>query len=315
MTSTLLENRSIPVTVLVAARNEAVNIDRCLAALAPAARVVLLDSGSSDGTDVLAAAAGAEVVQFVLQGSYPKKRQWALDHLTFTTPWILLIDADEQVPESLWREIAAVTHRTDGPTAYFIRKGFHFLGRRFRFGGFSFDAVLLFRTGTARFEHLVEDDPSGMDMEIHERLIVEGPTGSLSAPLIHDDFKRLDAYIDKHNRYSTWEAHLRDGYLRSGRWGVSSVQPLLFGNAQERRRFLKFLALRVPFEPTLWFVYHYVVRWGFLEGVPGYIAARIRAAYVAAVRGKMYELRILRRQNRLNPNLAQDKHAFLPPTP
>jgi glycosyltransferase involved in cell wall biosynthesis len=287
-----LEVRSLPVTVLVAARNESANIARCIESLKPAARVVVLDSGSTDGTSSIAAAAGAEVVQFAYRGGYPKKRQWAIDNLAFDTEWILLVDADEQIPIALWHEIFAAIRQEDGPSAYFIRKGFHFLGRRFRSGGFSFDAILLFRIGSARFEYLVEDDPSGMDMEIHERLIVDGKTARLGTPLIHDDFKGLDSYIDKHNRYSDWEAHVRSTFLRTGRWGVEAVKPRLFGNPQEIRRFLKLVALRIPLEPTLWFLYHYLFRGGFLEGARGYIACRIRSAYIAAVRAKMYELRL-----------------------
>jgi len=276
--------------VLVAARNESANIARCIDSLKPAARVVVLDSGSTDGTALLAESAGAEVLQFHYKGGYPKKRQWAIDNLSFSSRWLLMVDADEQIPAALWHEISTAIRQEHGPAAYFIRKGFHFLGRRFRYGGFSFDAILLFRLGTARFEHLVDDDPSGMDMEIHERLIVDGKTGRLNTPLIHDDFKGLDSYIDKHNRYSSWEAHLRSHFLRTGRWGLDSVQPRLFGNAQERRRFLKLIALRTPFEPSLWFLYHYMFCAGFLEGPRGYIACRIRATYIAAVRAKIYEL-------------------------
>lgn len=287
-----LPARSVPVTVLVAVRNEAVNMTRCLAALSPARRVVVIDSGSTDDTVPIAVAAGAEVVQFPGSTGHPKKRQWAIDRLQFDTDWILLIDADEQVPAGLWEEIAAAVAKPAGPVAYFIRKGFHFLGRRFRHGGFSFDAVLLFRRGQARFERLLDDDPSGLDMEVHERLIVDGPTGRLATPLVHDDFKRLQAYLDKHNRYSTWEAILRHRFLETGEWGFDSVRPRLWGNPQERRRFLKKLAIRMPCEPMLWFLYHYVVRGGFLEGRRGYIAARIRGGYIADVRAKVYELQL-----------------------
>jgi glycosyltransferase involved in cell wall biosynthesis len=287
-----LPAQSIPVTVLVAARNEEANIARCITSLKPAARVVVLDSGSTDKTQLLAETAGADVIQFVYHGGYPKKRQWAIDNLSFDSEWILLVDADEQIPPDLWLEIRAAIEHHDAPSSYFIRKGFHFLGRRFTYGGFSFDAILLFRLGCARFEHLVDNDQIGLDMEIHERLITRGATGRLRTPLIHDDFKGLASYIDKHNKYSSWEAHLRTLFFRTGRWGLDSVQPKLFGNPQERRRFLKFIALRMPFEPTLWFMYHYVVRGGFLEGIRGYIACRIRSAYIASVRAKIYERRI-----------------------
>jgi glycosyltransferase involved in cell wall biosynthesis len=282
--------RSVSVTVLVATKNEAVNLPRCLAALAPAARVVLLDSHSADGTPAIAAAHGAEVVQFDYRGGYPKKRQWALDHLPIATPWVLLLDADEVVPPALWDEIAGVVGGPASKDAYLVAKGFHFLGRRFRHGGFSFVAVLLFRRGRARFERLVEDEATGMDMEVHERVVVDGTLGRLATPLIHEDFKGLEAYLDRHNRYSTWEAKLRHRFLATGTYGEQAIAPRLFGNAQERRRFAKRIAVRMPFEPQLWFLYHYVLRLGCLEGRPGLIACQIRASYIAQVRAKVYEL-------------------------
>jgi glycosyltransferase involved in cell wall biosynthesis len=281
---------SVPVTVLVAAKNEEANIGKCLAALAPAERVVVLDSHSRDATATIARLHGAEVVSFDYAGGYPKKRQWALDTLSLDTEWVFLLDADEVVPAELWDEVRSALGSARPADAYLITKGFHFLGRRFRFGGFSFAAVLLFRRGRARFERLLEDDPNGLDMEVHERLIVEGTLDRLRTPLIHEDFKSLEAYLARHNRYSTWEARLRRRFLDSGAYGQESIRPRLFGNAQERRRFLKYLAVRAPFEPLLWFVYHYVLRLGFLEGRPGLLACRFRSEYIAQVRAKMYEM-------------------------
>lgn len=286
---------SVPVTVLVATRDERANVPKCLASTRPAARVVVLDSDSADGTAEAAGAAGAEVVQFSYAGGYPKKRQWALDVLDIATPWVLLLDADEEVPAALWAEIGAAVEAPDGPDAYFITKGFHFLGRRFRFGGFSHRAVVLFRTGRARFEELLPDGPCRLDMEVHERVHVEGEIGRLGTALVHDDFKGLEAYLERHNRYSTWEAALRDRYLCEGAFGADAVRPRLLGNSQERRRALKRVAVRVPFEPALWFLYHYVLRLGFLEGREGLIAAQIRRNYIAQVRAKLVELRLARR--------------------
>ena len=281
----------LPVTVLLAAKNEEANLPRCLDALRPAARVVVLDSRSTDRTVEIARAAGAEVVQFDYTGGYPKKRQWALETLDIETEWVLLLDADEVVPAALWEEIAAATASPSGPDAYLITKGFHFLGRPFRFGGFSFEALLLFRRGRGRFEQLVDDPAAALDMEVHERVIVDGEVGRLRTPLVHEDFKGLEAYVRRHNQYSTWEARLRQGYLDGGAYGQDAVAPRLFGNAQERRRFLKRIAVRTPFEPALWFLYHYVARGGFLEGRPGLIASQIRSSYIAQVRAKLYELR------------------------
>ncbi|AAU92778.1 glycosyl transferase, group 2 family protein [Methylococcus capsulatus str. Bath] len=281
----------LPVTVLLAAKNEAVNLPRCLAALGPAERVIVLDSHSTDATAEIARQHGAEVAQFDYRGGYPKKRQWALDTIPFGTPWILLLDADEVVPEDLWKEIGNVTRQPDAD-AYLITKGFHFLGRKFKHGGFSHSAVLLFKTGMARFEKLFDDDLNGLDMEIHERVVVDGRIGKLKTPLVHEDFKGLEAYITRHNKYSTWEAKVRHHYLTTGRYGEQTIKPRLFGNSQERRRFLKALIIRLPFEPQIWFIYHYLLRLGFLEGRPGLIASQIRAAYIAQARAKIYELRL-----------------------
>jgi glycosyltransferase involved in cell wall biosynthesis len=279
----------LPLTALIAAKDEARNIGRCLASLSPAERTIVVDSQSRDQTAAIAADQGAEVVQFEYRGGYPKKRQWALDTLTITTPWILLLDADEVVPSELWQEIAHTTTKANGADAYLITKGFHFLGRRFRFGGFSHRATLLFKRGKARFERLVEDSSDSLDMEVHERILVNGKLASLKTPLVHEDFKGLDAYIDRHNKYSSWEASVRYAFLHRSGSQQDAIPSNLFGNQQERRRFLKMIAMRVPFEPQLWFLYHYIFRLGFLEGRPGLIASQIRASYIAQVRAKLFE--------------------------
>lgn len=287
----------LPITVILAVKNEAANLPKCLAALKQVQRVVVVDSQSTDNTPEIVKHFGAELVQFHYTGSHPKKRQWALEMLDISTPWVLLLDADEVVPDALWLEIeSAITQGADAPRsqpdAFLITKGFHFLGKKLAFGGFSFQAVLLFRTGKARFEKILAEADSGFDMEVHERLIVDGTIGTLKNPLIHEDFKSLHAYLDRHNRYSTWEAQVRTQFLKTGQWGEETVKPKLFGNSQERRRWLKYVALRVPFEPTLWFLYHYVFKLGFLEGRAGWIASRIRAQYIFQVRAKMYEMKL-----------------------
>lgn len=284
--------QKLSLTVVIAARNEAANLGRCLASLGPAARVVVVDSNSSDATCEIAIDAGAEVVQFQHRGGYPKKRQWALDTFTFDTQWVLLLDADEVIPDALWREIAnAIGQQTEGVNGYLIRKGFHFLGRAMRYGGFSHNAVILMRSGKGRFESLIEVPGDTFDMEVHERVIIDGDVGVLKTPLIHEDFKGLEAYIDRHNRYSTWEAWVRHLFLKTGSYGQESIQAKLTGNSQERRRWLKRIAIRIPFESWLWFFYHYIFRMGFLEGRPGLIACQIRRQYIANVRAKMFEIR------------------------
>jgi len=286
-----MNKQGLSITVIVAVRNEARNIGRCLSALKLAQRVVVVDSHSTDATSAIAHACGADVVQFEYRGGYPKKRQWALENLDIATEWVLLVDADEVVTDALWKEIALEITQPRSCDAYIVTKEFHFLGRQFRYGGFSHSAVLLFRKGRAVFEELYDTVQIQLDMEVHERLIVSGLIGRLHAPLIHEDFKGLTAYIERHNQYSSWEAGVRYAYLSSGRYGNTTIQPKLFGNVQERRRYLKGIAIRMPFEPLLWFIYHYLFRLGFLEGRRGLIACQIRASYIMQVRAKLYELK------------------------
>lgn len=281
---------TLPVTILLATRNEALNLPRCLDALRPAERVIVVDSASTDGSQQIALRWGAEVVGFEYQGGYPKKRQWALDTIPIHTPWIILLDADEMITPGLWQEIESIVDDAEARDAYLVKKAFHFLGRRFRFGGFSHRAVFLLRTGSGRFEHLFDDESSGLDMEVHERVLVRGRLGTLREPLLHEDFKGLEAYLERHNRYSTWKARCRLQLQDTGHYAGDTVSPRWFGDTQARRRALESLAMRLPFEPTIWFVYHYFLRLGFLEGRAGWIACQIRKSYVAQIRAKVYEL-------------------------
>ena len=279
----------LPITVIIAARNEEDNLPNCLASVKKVTRVIVVDSHSTDHSRRIVEEHGHEFVNFDYKGGYPKKRQWALDQMGIETDWVMFLDADEQIPEVLWQEIeVALQADVNG---YFVVKGFHFLGRKFRYGGFSHPAIILFRTGTGRFERLDELDNGGLDMEIHERLIVEGDCASLEIPLIHKDEHGLASYLSRHNQYSTWEAGIRYRFMQTGRWGEDAIRPRLFGDSQQRRRFIKRFIMQLPFEPQLWFFYHYVWRLGFLEGMPGYIASKIRAQYIRDARFKIWEIR------------------------
>ena len=271
-------------TVLIGTKNEARNIAACLNSVQRATRRIVVDSHSSDDTATIAATNGAEVIQFSLPPDGPKKRQWAMDNVPIDSAWILLLDADERVPTRLWDEIETAISGSQAPAAFAITKGFHFLGKKFRFGGFSHSAVVLLRPGRARFETLLAPEAGEPDMEIHERLRVDGPVKRLETPLIHNDEKGLEAYKARHADYARWEARLRAHYFATGQWGSNGIRPNLFGDVQQRRRWLKLLSVRIPLEPLWWFAYHYLARGAVLEGRSGYLASYLRAQYIADIR-------------------------------
>jgi glycosyltransferase involved in cell wall biosynthesis len=295
-------NDKLSITVLLAVKNESINLANCLQALDRVERIIIIDSKSEDNTCDIAKSYNAEIVQFNYTGGYPKKRQWAIENLNIQTRWTLLLDADEIVPNKLWNEMSTAISTPKPADAYMIKKKFHFLGRNIIMGGFSFYAVILFRTSKARFEKLLGNYGTDMDMEIHERVIVDGSISKLVTPLIHKDFKNLSKYIERHNYYSSWEANLRYNFFKTGHYGEDIIKPKFFGDSQERKRWLKILIMKLPFEHWFWFFYHYIICLGFINGRKGLIACQIRANYIQQVNAKVFEIKTTIKINNKNIN-------------
>src|SRR6202790_1363524 len=198
----------LPVSVIVPVRNEARNLPSCLESLARFGEVYVIDSQSTDDTVAIAQSRGAKVVQFHYAGGWPKKRQWAMDTLPFAYDWILLLDADEILTPELVEEIRRAV-QNPGVNGYSIRLQLYFLGRVLRHCDASFSKLALFRKGRGRFEcRLKDQDASMADMEIHEHVVVDGPTAELRNALVHHNIDSLSRYILKHNEYSNWEARV-----------------------------------------------------------------------------------------------------------
>src|SRR5258708_33746622 len=127
----------LPVSVVVAARNEEENLPRCLESLHNVGEVYVIDSESTDATPEIARSFGAKLVQFHYHGGWPKKRQWAIENLTIENDWIFLVDADEALTPELEEEIR---HAVSDPniSGYYISLLMYFLGRLLCHGGAGF---------------------------------------------------------------------------------------------------------------------------------------------------------------------------------
>jgi len=276
----------LPVSVIVPVRNEACNLPRCLQSLAGVGEIYVIDSQSTDGTVAIAQSQGAKVVQFYYAGGWPKKRQWAMDTLPLAHDWILLLDADEVLTPELVEEIrrALQNPEVDG---YAIRLQMYFLGRILRHCDASFWKLSLFRKGRGRFEcRLKNQDSSMADIEIHEHVVVDGPTAQLRNSVVHHNVDSLSRYILKHNEYSNWEARVLLQPEAS-----EEVSADLFGTQAQRRRWLKRNLYRLPGSPILLFLYRYLFRLGFLDGVPGLIYCTFQAVQMFHSKAKIYELK------------------------
>ena len=276
----------LPVSVIVPVRNEACNLPRCLESLLGVGEVYVVDSQSNDETAQIARSFGAHVVQFHYAGGWPKKRQWAMDTLPLANDWVFLVDADEALTPELWEEIrnAVLDPDIDG---YHIALRMFFLGRVLRHGDAGFYKLSLFRRGKGRFEcRLKEQDASMSDMEVHEHVIVEGKTARLRNPLLHYNVESLDRYIQKHNEYSNWDARV---WLEGERNSVE-LRPSLFGTQAQRRRWFRKKLFGLPGSPALFFIYKYIFRLGFLDGVPGLIYCGFQGVQFFNIKAKIYEL-------------------------
>jgi glycosyltransferase involved in cell wall biosynthesis len=236
----------LPLTVLIPTFDEARNLGDCLASVAWADEIFVVDSFSNDGTVALAEAAGARVVQHAYLNSAAQKN-WALPQCTHR--WVLIVDADERVDPDLAKEIQALLERDGGPeqAAYEIRRRTYVFGHEVRYGGLQDDRVTrFFDREQARYPEL----------EVHADLIVDGDTGMLRGKLAHYTYHTLDDYFEKFRRYTTWSANdLWKRGRRAGVWGIAV-------------------------KPVGRFVGMYVFKRGFLDGLPGLIYALLGAVSV-----------------------------------
>jgi glycosyltransferase involved in cell wall biosynthesis len=269
----------IPVSVLVPTKNEELNIGACLTSLKAFSEVIVVDSSSADRTVEVARAKGARVVDFQWNGRYPRKKQWALEHIEFAHPWVLLVDADERVTEELAAEIAKVVARPRA-NGYFATLDYVFLGHLLRHGQRVHKLVLFDRTVAAFPEHSDLDIVTSGDNEVHVHVQFPGKPGLLQGRLLHDDHDTLFHYFDRHNRYSDWEAKLR----------LVGELPLRDELQPGTRGLQKRIFNAVPFKGPLAFMAFYFGRLGFLDGRAGYHYALAKAFYYWQIRVKQLEL-------------------------
>jgi glycosyltransferase involved in cell wall biosynthesis len=273
------------VEVVMIVRDEEVNLPHSLPAVTGWARKVwVVDSGSNDNTVEIARRAGAEVVHRDWQG-YARQKNWALDSLPLEAGWVLLIDGDERITPELAQRIRAIVDSDPDSvpeSAFHLNRYFVFLGGRIRHCGYypSWN-VRLFRRGRARYE----------ERDVHEHMVVDGPVGFLhGADMEHWDRRPLEHHIAKHNRYSTLEA--RAIWSQECVASAQSLPARLFGGPLERRRWIKrHVYPRLPAKFFFRFVWMYLLKLGFLDGVTGWRFCLFISAYELQVEQKLVELR------------------------
>src|ERR1044071_175769 len=281
-------------SVLIPTRNERRNIVECLASVAWCDEVVVVDSGSTDGTPDLARAAGARVIDFKWNGQFPKKKNWALENVPWKNEWVLILDADERILPELADEIRDELKQAQAD-GYFINRRFIFLNQWIKQCGYCPSWNLrLFRHGKGRYEKLHSGDTASGDNEVHEHVVLNGQTAYLKEDMLHFAYPDIYTWVEKHNRYSNWEAEVEVGGNGNGDGEVATG----IGGQLAARRRLRTLSRRLPFRPAPRFFYSYVLKRGFLDGYAGYAFCRLLASYEMLNVFKAHELRSQRSEAR-----------------
>ena len=232
---------SLPISVVVIARNEAHNLPRCLGSVRGwCAELVVVYNSSTDGTGEVAAQHGALVFETEWRG-YRDNKNWALAKAQ--QPWALCLDADEEVSPALRRSIEAFFARGDERRfhgARFPRKVW-FIDRWITHGDWYPDLSLrLLHVGRARW---------GGDAFVHEKVECDGPVATLTGDLHHYSFPTLASHVAKINPFA-------DLFVR-----------------QQQAKGGKFSVFAAIFRPFWRFFRAYVIKLGFLDGYPGFYIA------------------------------------------
>ena len=160
-----------------------------------------------------------------------------------------------------------------------------FMGRWLRHAYYPNWNLRLFRHSLGRYEKLTEVPTASGDNEVHEHVVVQGPTKRLRCEMDHYAFPSVEVFVEKHNRYSNWEARVAASQHRA-----TADSGLQSARVAQRRR-LKRFAQRLPFRPWLRFLYVYLWQRGFLDGREGYYFAKLHGYYEFLSVTKTYELR------------------------
>jgi glycosyltransferase involved in cell wall biosynthesis len=253
-----------PLSIILLTYNEEANIRRCLESIKDLTDdIVIVDSFSTDSTLNICREYGCRIVQNAFV-NHAVQFNWALDNVPLDRPWILRLDCDEILPFKLKHELVELTV-TCGPdiTGIYLNRRMYFMNRWLKHGGMYPHYILrVFRNGAGRYEEKTE-----------EHLVLNfGKVIHASQDFLEDNRQNtLKYWLKKHDDLSDGE--IRDTLLET-RNPDRDLKPRLFGTKVERTRWLKtHLYARSPLfiRGLLYFLYRYVIRVGFLDGMPGLI--------------------------------------------
>ena len=245
-----------PLSVIITTYNEEVNIGACIESVTWADEILVVDSFSSDRTVEIIESYPVRLEQREYFGSAAQKN-WALDRVTHD--WVLIVDADERVTESLAREILELLASEPEAQGYSIRRENVFVDKVIEHSGWSTDKVIrLFRRDKGRYPN----------RRVHADLSIEGPTPLLRHAFLHYTFLSFDQYFDKFLNYAEW------GAAQAYREGRTAGFVEILGR------------------PVWRFFRTYVLQLGFLDGRHGLVLCMLMSFGVFLKYARLWEYRV-----------------------
>lgn len=240
------------ISAIIITKNESQNIEDCLQSIQWADEIIVVDSGSIDDTVEIARKYTDKVIYNKWKG-YAEQKSFALQ--LAKNEWVLSLDADERVTESLRNEILNTDlEKFDG---YLIKRDNYFLGKKIRGCGWGNDYQLrLFRKSKTTLTKRL----------VHEAFYVDGKIDYLKGSIIHFSYRNFKDAFDKINYYSTLEAI-------------------------EKQNRKKFIVLYVVITPLIAFLQHFIIRKGYIDGIYGMFISLLHAYTKLQVQMKIWELK------------------------
>lgn len=248
-----LNNQKISAVVIT--KNEENTISACLDSIRWCNEILIIDDNSIDNTVHIAKRYGAKIVNHSLNNDFASQRNFAL--LQVKNDWVLFVDADEEVPNALVFEIQNILNQPfNAYNGFNIKRRDHLWGRRLTYG----------EVGNTKLLRLGKKDKGRWIGNVHEKWEIKGRVGELQNSIIHYPHKTVFEFLKEIDLYTTIRA--RELFKKGNK--VSFIGIILY--------------------PVVKFLQGYIVRRGFMDGIPGFIIAGMMSFHSFLVRAKLFLL-------------------------
>lgn len=243
------------ITAIIPTLNEEIHIEEAIKSVDFADEIIVIDSYSTDNTVKLAEKHNVKIIKREFD-DFSSQKNYAISQAKY--PWIYILDADERVTPEVRKEILKSVKKPKGKVGFYVRRSFYFAGKNINYGGCQRDKVVrLFLKEYCKYFGVV-----------HETIKANGELGFFKNKIEHYSYRDYDHYISKMNHYADLRAR---EYFAKGK----------------KINYFYHLILK----PSARFFIHYIIRFGFLDGFPGYLFARVQAYGVYARYVKLKHLK------------------------